>query len=250
VDRSGNVYVADTRNNSIRRITAAGVVTTVAGSGSEGSADGSGTSASFAFCHFFDGYSTCLPTGLAVDRNGNIYAADVNNHTIRRITPEGVVSTFAGMAGAAGSADGVASDARFDRPRGLAFDSKGNLYVAESTNKTIRKVTPQGVVSTLAGKAGASGSVDGIGADARFSDPQYLATDGIDNVYVADLRNHTIRKIDPLGAVTTIVGLPRVIGFAPGTLPGVLASPRGIAISGSSLYITLYNGVAVVTNLP
>ena len=131
---------------------------------------------------------------MAVDSAGNVYVADSNNVTIRKITPGGVVSTLAGLAGQYGSADGTGSAARFNNPNGVAVDSAGNVYVADTCNYTIRKITPGGVVSTLAGLAGNRGSADGTGSAARFFSPQGVAVDSAGNVYVADTGNHTIRK--------------------------------------------------------
>jgi len=141
VDGSGNVYVADTLNHMVRKVTPAGVVTTLAGSIHAGSADGSGTNASFA-----------SPCGLAADAKGVLYVADASSHTIRKITPAGVVSTLAGMAGRAGNTDGPCSRALFNQPRGIAVDSAGNIFIADSGNRSIRKITPAGIVSTLAGR--------------------------------------------------------------------------------------------------
>ena len=143
VDSAGNVYVADTDNHTIRKITPSRVVRTLAGlAGSHGSADGTGSAARFNF-----------PLGVAVDSAGNVYVADTDNYTIRKITPSGVVRTLAGLAGT-GSADGTGSAARFNFPQGVAVDSAGNVYVADTSNHTIRKITPSGVVSTFAGLAG------------------------------------------------------------------------------------------------
>ena len=239
-DSAGNVYVADTANDTIRKITPAGVVSTFAGAaGVAGSADGTGAAARFNF-----------PNGVATDSAGNVYVADSNNRTIRKITPAGVVSTLAGMAGALGSTDGTGAAARFNSPNGIATDSTGNVYVADSVNSTIRKITPTGVVSTLAGTAGVAGSADGTGAAARFSFPHGVATDSAGNIYVAEGGNHTIRKITPAGAVSTIGGAAGKKGFVPGVLPGVLPPLSGVAIFGTSLYVTMTNGVAVVTNRP
>jgi hypothetical protein len=242
-DSAGNVYVADIGNSTIRKITPAGVVSTLAGTpGVYGSADGTGATASFYY-----------PSGLASDSAGNIYVADAGNNTIRKIAPSGVVSTLAGSPGALvilGSSDGIGATASFNYPSGVASDSAGNVYVADEGNNTIRKITPTGVVSTLAGTPGAIGSADGIGAAARFAYPSGVATDSAGNVYVADTGNHTIRKITPAGVVNTVVGVAGVAGFTPGILPGALSSPRGVSISGTSLYITTYNGVAVVNNVP
>jgi hypothetical protein len=122
--------------------------------------------------------------------------------------------------------------------------------VADLGNHTIRKITPAGVVTTLAGTAGAFGSTDATGAAARFDGPFGVATDSAGNVYVADSGNSTLRKITPAGAVSTLAGVAGQTGFAPGALPGLLGNPSGVAVSGTSLYITIYNGVAVVQNLP
>jgi hypothetical protein len=135
---------------------------------------------------------------VAVDGAGNVYVADVQNHTIRKITPAGVVTTLAGRAGQRGSADGTGSAARFFYPSGVAVDGAGNVYVADLYNHTIRKITPAGVVTTLAGSAGQRSSEDGTGSAARFHYPSGVAVDGAGNVYVADERNNKIRKGVPI----------------------------------------------------
>jgi DNA-binding beta-propeller fold protein YncE len=149
-----------------------------------------------------------------------------------------------------GSTDATGAAARFNFPSGVATDSAGNVYVADSSNSTIRKITPAGAVSTLAGTAGVRGSTDGTGAAARFNFPNGVATDSAGNVYVADRSNNAVRKITPAGAVSTVVGVAGQVSFAPGALPGLLGCPNGVAVSGTSLYITLYDGVAVVQNRP
>ena len=176
VDSSGNVYVADSENKTIRKVTPSGVVTTLAGTaGANGSTDATGSAARFSY-----------PLGVAVDSTGNVYVADRNNHTIRKVTPGGLVTTLAGSAGVGGSADGSGSAAGFYYPSGVAVDSSGNVYVADANNYTIRKVTPSGVVTTLAGSAGLNGSANGTGSAARFSYPNGVAVDSSGNVYVAD----------------------------------------------------------------
>jgi hypothetical protein len=180
VDDAGNVYVADTGNNTIRtandtirKITPAGIVTTLAGSpGPPGSADGTGGTALFN-----------APKAVAVDSAGDVYVADTGNNTIREITPTGLVTTLAGSPGSAGSADGMGNAARFTQPGGLATYTTGNLYVADTGNDTIRKITPSGVVATLAGSVGSAGSADGTSA-ARFNSPTGLAVSrgGIKNL--------------------------------------------------------------------
>jgi hypothetical protein len=208
VDWVGNVYVADTDNHTIRKVTPAGVVTTLAGAaGSPGSADGTGSFARFN-----------SPHDVAVDGSGNVYVADSSNHTIRKVTPGGVVTTLAGTALVAGSVDGTGSTARFNLPWGVTVDGSSNVYVADWTNQTIRKVTPAGVVTTLAGKAGLAGAVDGTGSAARFYYPRGVTVDEEHNVYVAEYYNQLIRKVTSDGVVTTLAGATGVLqGAVDGT---------------------------------
>lgn len=220
VDTAGNVYVADGSNQTIRKITPAGVVSTLAGSPlQKGAADGSGSSA-----RFFD------PTGLAVGGDGAVYVADRNNNAIRKITSGGSVSTLAGAVGGTSSADGIGSAARFDGPGGVALDGSGNLYVADTENHTIRKITPGAAVTTVAGSAGSSGATDGTGSAARFNAPSGVAVDLLGNVYVADSGNHTIRKITPAGATTTLAGEAGVNGSSDGGSAAHFDGPSGIAV--------------------
>jgi len=183
VDSSGNVYVADLYNHRIRKITPAGVVSTFAGTGSAGHADGTGTEAQFN-----------LPYGVAVDSSGNVYVGDLDNHRIRKITPAGVVSTLAGST--EGFADGTGTETRFSYPGRVAVDSSDNVFVADSGNHRIRRITPAGVVSTFAG-TGIRGHADGTATTAQFNYPTGVAVDSSGNVYVADFSNHRIRKITP-----------------------------------------------------
>jgi sugar lactone lactonase YvrE len=224
-DGSGNVFVADTGNNTIRMIAPGGIVTTIAGApGQAGISNGTGAAARFD-----------SPSGIAVDGLGNLYVADTGNNTIRKITSSGVVTTFAGQAGAGGTSDGIGPASSFNAPSGLAFDSFGNLYVADSGNNTIREITPNGAVTTLAGLAGTPGSADGAVATATFNSPSGVAVDGSGNVYVADSGNNTIRELVPsAGTVSTLAGTAGVPGDADGT--GPLASfnlPTGIAVDNS-----------------
>ena len=185
VDSSGNVYVSDSGNSTIRKVRPGGVVSTLAGTaGVRGSADGTGSAAQFN-----------NPSGVAVDSSGNVYVANQNSSTIRKVTPGGVVTTLAGTAYVGGSADGTGSAALFSYPCGVAVDSSGNVYVADQNSSTIRKVTPGGVVTTLAGTAGVYGSADGTGSAAQFNEPRGVAVDSSGNVYVADKNNFTIRKL-------------------------------------------------------
>ena len=195
VDAAGNVLVGDTDNFAIRKITPAGLVSTLAGNGIPGSINGTGSAAQF-----------WSPLGVALDAAGNLYVADQQNDTIRVVTPAGVVSTLAGAAGIPGFLNGTGSQAGFSGPTGVAIAATGQIIVADSGNNAIRVVTPAGVVSTLAGTATAFGSGDGPGANATFDQPIGLAIDAHGAAYVADSGNRTIRMISPAGTVTTLAG--------------------------------------------
>ena len=182
VDSSFNVYVADFGNHRVRKITAAGIVSTLAGSGTAGFADGSGLAAQFNY-----------PQGITIDTSGNVYIADSTNNRIRIITSSGVVSTLAGS-GVAGIVNGSGTGAQFSAPSGVAIDNIGNVYVADFGNQQIRVITPAGVVATFAG-TGTVGSTNGISSVAQFNNAQGIATDTLGNVYVADSSNHLIRII-------------------------------------------------------
>lgn len=221
VDANGICYVADRLNHRIRKITTAGVVSTVAGSSSSGSSDGAGATAGFFF-----------PEGIAVDTAGVVYVADTHNHTIRKITTTGVVSTFAGSAGFTGSTDGTGSSARFSFPSGIAVDTAGIVYVCDFGNKTIRKISTAGVVSTFAGSPDVEGSSDGTGSAARFRGPYGIAVSSVGVLYVTDQSDHTVRKITTSGIVTTEAGLPGAIGSNDGLGSAArFAGPAHIALN-------------------
>lgn len=212
-DSEGNLFVTDSGDHIVRKITPDGVTTTFAGiAGTSGSADNAtGTLATFDF-----------PTGIVIDSDNNIYVADKNNHTIRKITPAGAVTTFAGTAGATGTTDANGSAARFDSPEPMTIDSSNNIYVGDTGNVLIRKIATNGDVTTIAGQAGVSGDADGVGTAASFGNMQGIATDSNGNVFVADTGNQTIRKIDSSNNVTTYAGASGVYG----TTDGALADSR------------------------
>jgi len=225
IDASGNLFVTDTANNTIRKITAAGVVSTLAGSaGNSGSSDGSGSLARFN-----------QPGGIALDPAGNLYLADTQNHTIRMVTGAGVVTTIAGSAGQAGQDDGTAGNARFNQPWGVTRDAAGNLYVTDTGNATVRKITTAGVVTTLAGSAGNQGSSDGTGTFAQFNLPRGIALSNASNlagnIYIADTGNNTVRKIDQNGGVSTLAGTAGSSGSDDGSGQRArFSQPYGLAI--------------------
>jgi sugar lactone lactonase YvrE len=217
LDKAGSIYVADTGNSAIRKLTPAGtnwVLSTLPG--------------------FY------ASLGVAVDSGTNVYLND-GSSIIVKITPTGAITTLAGLSGVTGTNDGTGSSARFNHPCGLAVDSATNIYVADSGNNTIRKVTPQGVVTTLAGKAGFPGGVDGTNGTSSiplFNSPQGVAVDGATNVYVADYNNHTIRRITPAGVVTTLGGLLNLPASVDAT--GIEARfnyPEGLTVNDGIIYV-------------
>jgi streptogramin lyase len=240
IDAGGNIYMTDPGNDLIRKITPAGVVTTIAGElGNNNSLDGTNSNAHFA-----------SPNGIAIDSMTNLYVTDGDN-TIRRLTPEGtnwIVTTIAGQTNNYGSADGLGTNALFWGPAGIAADTNGNLYIADSDNKTIRKLTSLGtnwMSSTAAGLPGAQGSADGTNSGARFGAPEGVAVDANDDVFVADVNNNNLRKIAISGTnyiVTTLAGIGP--GSADGPGPDArFWNPTGVAVdsSGNIFIADLYN---------
>ena len=217
LDSPGNIYVADNGNYQIRKISPVGVVSTLAGLGTQGSANGPGTIASFN-----------SPIGLAADPSGNIYVADQGSGLIREITPGGMVSTLAGGGpGTATNAVGIL--ASFAGPAGVALDASGNLYVADTFNDLIRKIAPGGMVSTVAGQVGIQGSTNGAVSIATFAWPCSVAVDGSGNLYVGEWINDDIRKITPAGQVSPLAGF-----FSP--ITGIALDHSGNVYAADSIY--------------
>ena len=240
-DSHGNLYVVDNNESVIRKLTPDGtnwVVTTIAGMPG-GNVDIDGTNGAASFDD---------PVGIAVDASGNLYVGENFGSTIRKITPEGtnwVVTTIAGQPENFDWADGTNQDALFNGPQNLTVDSQGNLYVADSYNYVIRKVTPVGtnwVVTTIAGQPGIQGYADGTNNSASFSFPYGVTLDGAGNLYVADSVYSTIRKVTPVGTnwvVTTIAGSPGGGGNSDGTNSAAqFNQPLGIAVdSAGNLFV-------------
>ncbi|MBC5836088.1 T9SS type A sorting domain-containing protein [Flavobacterium sp. F372] len=219
IDSQGNIFIADADNNRIRKIEPSGnnTVTTFAGSGVEGYADGIGTNAVFK-----------SPNGMCIDSQGNIYITDALNFKIRKITPAGMVTTVAGTT--QGFADGAANTAKFSYLEGICIDAQGNLFVADGGNNRIRKITPAGIVSTVAGST--SGYQDGTGTTAKFDYPSGICIDANNNFFICELFNQKIRKINSLGIVSTIAG--STPGYADGQgTAAKFSMATGICVDGS-----------------
>lgn len=226
-DRSGNLFVADQGSNTIKKVTVNGVTSTIAGTGSAGNNDGNASVATF-----------YRPDGVAVDNSDNIYVADAGNNKIRKITPTGIVSTFAGN-GTFGSVDGTGTNARLYYPTGITIDPNDNLYVADYRNNQIRKISPGGEVTTLAG-SGSSGRINGVGKDASFNGPIMLTFDALGNLFVTDFNNNLIRKISLMG-YTIDKALPGGLIFdaKTGTIngtPTTVSAATNYTITGYNLY--------------
>lgn len=231
VDTQDNVYVAE--NADIRKITSAGVVTTLAGNGTNGYADGAGSTVEFN-----------NPNALALDGTGNVYVADGRNDVVRKITPAGVTSTLAGN-GTSGYVDGAGTAAEFFGVSGMGIDNSGNLYTAEYGDPHIRKITLSGTVSTIAGN-GQYGFVNGSAGSAEFNTPFDVAVDSKGNVYVSDQSNQCIRMITPSGTVSTLAG-NGTAGYQDG--PGASAEfgyPYGIAVDlQGNVYVADYYNLCI-----
>ncbi len=199
VDTAGNLFIADTSNQRSRKVTPGGVISTVAGNGTDGFS-GDGGPATSAMLD--------SPSGVAVDTVGNLFIADTSNQRVRKVTPVGVISTVAGIGTKGFSGDGgPATSAQLFNPRGVAVDTAGNLFIADFYNQRVRKVTPVGVISTVAGIGTNGFSGDGGPAtSAQFFNPSGIAVDTAGNLFIADSNNHRVRKVTPVGVISTVAG--------------------------------------------
>lgn len=230
IDDEGNIIVAGYAGGNIRRITADGQVETVAGTGEAGYIDGPADQATFT-----------APRGVCVDSKGNIYIGDCWNHRIRKVTPDGVVSTFAG-GGKYGVLvendwkDGQDTTARFDAPCGLAIDKNDNVYVADAGNHSIRKISPEGYVTTIAGINKQQGLVDGSLSEAKLNTPtEVFVTDNLE-VYFSDSYNNCIRKINLDGTIETLIRSEDVATLSNDSTLQSITSTRGICVYDTDLY--------------
>jgi sugar lactone lactonase YvrE len=235
VGSDGSAYVADADRNTISKVSTSGVVTTLAGSYRPDTppADGQGTAANF--------FRT---NGIAVDRSGAVLVADAS--TIRKIDAAGNVTTLTGTYPSSDStyADGTLAQARFLAVSAIAADADGNLYVTDMENQNVRKISKDGVVSTLAGRTRVAGDADGPAGTATFNAPEGIAVDKAGNVYVADTQNNLIRKISTGGVVTTVAGKRGLTGNSAGSPYGSLNHPSGLAFDAAgALYVTSANGI-------
>jgi uncharacterized protein (TIGR03437 family) len=232
-DSSGNLYIADTVNNVVRKVTAAGVISTIAGNGTAGSGGDGGAATSA---------QLRSPQGIAVDASGNVYVADTQNARVRKIS-NGTINTVAGSGTVGSGGDGgAATSAQLNIPTGLAVDGAGNLYIADFSNNRIRKVTPGGTITTLAGNGLAGYSGDGgAAANAQLTTPVSVATDSSGNVYIADTGNNAVRVVNSSGIVSTVAG-NGLAGYSGDDGPAVSATvgnPTGVAVDASgNLYVS------------
>ena len=254
VDPVGNLYIADTSNNRIRKVDTNGIITTVAGNGTSGSA-GDGGLATAANLN--------APQGLALDSLGNLYIVDYNNYRIRKITAAtGIITTVAGSGSQGYSGDGgQATSAQLNNAQGVAVDALGNLYIADGGNRRVRKVDTNGIITTLAGNGSCCFSGDGDPAiGAQINTPTGVAVDASGNLYIADISSPSIRKVAPNGIITTVAGNSSA-GFSGDGGPAtsaLLGGPRGVAVDASgTVYISDVNnerirkisGTGVITTI-
>src|ERR1700733_12621589 len=262
-DAKGDIFIADSGDNVVREITAAGVINRIAGTGTAGLGKGA-SAAHSALDH---------PQNVAVDAQGDVFIADTYNNRVVKVTPKGQLTAVAGNGTAGYSGDGGrAASAKLNEPTGLALDSKGNLYIADSANNVIRRVDAKtGVITTVAGDYAADKASDGLGGfsgdggpatSAQLNDPQGVALDGAGDLFIADTFNNAIREVTPAGVISTVVnaasangGIPAAGGESSGAAPTAskLNTPYAVAVdaSTSTLYIadTHNSAIAEVTGL-
>ena len=224
VDRAGNVYVADTGNQRVRRIDLSGTIETYAGTGEQGYSGDGGPA---------EGASLSNPLGLATDAVGNVYVADAGNQRVRRISLSGTIETYAGTGERGYSDDGLlASEIQMNGPTGVAADAAGNVYVADFFNQRVYRIEPTGIITAIAGNGESGHTGDGgAGTEASLDGPTDVAVDEAGNIYIADYLDRRVRRVDPTGTITTVAGTGNS-GYAGDGGPAAeaqLAGPFGLA---------------------
>ena len=241
VDGSGNVYVADAFNSRIRKVSAAGIISTIAGTGIAGFS-GDGGAATSANLYF--------PAGIAVDDSGNVYIADRGNAVIRKVSAAGIITTIAGQG--FGGDGGLATAAWLSRPHGLAIDGSGNIYIADDIDNRIRKISTSGIITTVAGIGSAGYSGDGSEATAaELNGPTGVTLDLGGNLYIADSWNYCIRKVSTSGIITTIAGTG-ISGYSGDGSAATMAQftrPYGVAVDFSGNLYVADSGVASIRKI-
>ena len=232
VDGQGNVYVADYGNHRVREVSADGKITTIAGAGKPGFSGDGGPAISAKLDH---------PEGVAVDGKGTVYVADTGNSRVRKVSTDGKITTIAGTGGTRFSGDGGrATSATLFRPTGVAVDEMGNVFIADFLNYRVRKVSPGGTISTIAGTGGSGSSGDGGRATAAELIPTSVAADRRRNVYVGDFHHDRVRKVSPGGTVTTFagIGIRGSFGDDRPAITAQLYDPSDVAVDGKgNVYI-------------
>ena len=231
LDASGNLYIADSRNNCIRKVDTNGIITTIAGNFIPGYS-GDGGAATNA--------SLRNPYGITCDTNGNLFIADSYNNCIRKVDTNGIITTITGKSGGFSGDGGPATNAALNQPEGLALDANGNLLIADTHNNRVRKVDVYGVITTLAGNGVGYYSGDNGAATNAGMNPYAVAVDGYGDVYIADPYNNNIRRVDPYGIITTVAGTN---GFAIAGTSGFGYSGDGISATNALLDVPI--GVAL-----
>ncbi len=232
-DSAGNLFIADTNNNRIRKLTPGGIISTVAGNGAQGFG-GDGGPAISAWLN--------APGSVTLDMAGNLFIADTNNNRIRKVTPDGIISTVAGNGVSGYGGDGgLATSAQLSVPRSVAVDAAGNLFIADSHNNRVRKVTPGGIISTTAGNGSEGFSGDGgLATSAQLQGPEGVAVDVEGNLFIAQPSWNRIRKVTPGGTISTVAGTGQH-GYGGDGGPATsakLQNPQGVAVDkGGNLFI-------------